>query len=66
MRVRILDENGDTTLQVDNKEGLMKEVKDRKLNDRWFYLDGKFTPDLDLADVTTTQEVVVSEPLIGG
>ena len=66
MRVRILDENGDTTLQVDSKEGLMKEVKDRKLNDRWFYLDGKFTPDLDLADVTTTQEVVVSEPLIGG
>jgi hypothetical protein len=66
MKIRILDESGDTTLTVESKKDLLKEVEQRKLNDKWFYLDGKFTPDFKVADFTSTQEVVVSEPLIGG
>jgi hypothetical protein len=66
MRVRILDETGDTTLTVDSKEELMKEVSERNLTNRWFYIDGQFTPDISQADITDTQEVVVSQRLIGG
>jgi hypothetical protein len=66
MRVRILDEFGDTSLVVNSKEDLLKEVDERKLQDRWFYLDGKFTPNINLEDFTSTQEVIVSEPLISG
>lgn len=66
MKIRIIDESGDTTLQVENKEGLVKEVSERNLTDKWFYLDGKFTPDFKVADFTDTEEVIVSQPLVGG
>jgi len=66
MKIRILDESGDTTLQVESKEDLLKEVNERNLTDRWFFLDGKFASDIKIADFTDTEEVVISQPLIGG
>lgn len=66
IRVRILDESGDTALQVESKEDLLREVEERKLNSSWFYLDGKFTSDLKGANFTDIEEVIVSQPLVGG
>ena len=50
----------------DDVKHLLKEVDERNLNDRWFYLDGQFVSNIAETEIPDVSEIVISEPLVGG
>lgn len=68
IKVMVLDDTGHTEFQVDTIGELQKEVKERGLEDKWYFVDGNYTKDLTLNEVSRTgvSEVHLVEPLIGG
>ena len=67
VKLRILDDNGDTTLELEPQEAIerMRQETDRG---RWLYLNGEVVnmDQLTTEDVKTANEIVSTPMLKGG
>jgi hypothetical protein len=64
IRVVVLDETGDTRLEVETIDELKEKVE---LKDKFVFCDGKYTNEVTLDGITEMpREIVVTERLIGG
>lgn len=67
IKVRILDDTGHTELLCATLDEVKQVVKDRQLEDKFVFADGKFTNIVTLDGVTELpNELVFTERLIGG
>ena len=68
IRVIIPDETGHSEFQVATLNEVKKEVKERGLEDKWFFVDGNYTKDLKLNEVTEQgiKEIHLVDRLVGG
>ena len=67
MKVKILDDTGHTEMTCETIDDLKKEIKDRKLEDKFMFADGKFINIVSLDGIKEIpHEVVFTERLIGG
>jgi len=64
IKVTILDENGDTQLEVATIDELKEKVD---LSDKFVFADGKFVNTVTLDGITEMpREITITERLIGG
>jgi len=67
IKLKILDDTGHTELACATLEEVKAVVKDRQLEDKFVFADGKFTNIVSLEGISVLpNELVFTEPLIGG
>lgn len=67
IKLQILDNTGHTEILCADLEAVKSEIKERKLDDKFIFVDGQYTNVVTLNGITEVpREITITDRLIGG